>query len=142
MDIVKMLNEIQFLKMESKYTEDKIRELKERKTSIKSSCNSNITPGSHVTKPKSDNCIDLMISVKELEKTLEKSLDKMYRLQNEVNDKLTVLDPKERIIIKLHYFEGETIEYICGVINYSFRHTRRLHKEALEKLKKMAKNVL
>lgn len=138
MDIIRTLKEIQFMKLESKYTEEKIRELKERKTSIKSSSDSNIAPGSRVANANNDNCIDLMISVKELEKTLEKNLDRMYRLENEVDNKLEELEPKERIIVKLHYFEGETIEYICGIINYSFRHTRRMHKEALEKLKKMA----
>lgn len=138
MDIIKILKEIQFLKLEAKYTEEKIQELKERRTSIKSTSDSSIAPGSHVSNPNNDNCFNMINSINDLGKTLEKDLERMYKLENEITDKLTVLEPKKRLIIKLHYFEGEAIEYICGVVGYSFRHTRRLHKEALEELKKLA----
>lgn len=140
MDIIKTLNEIQYLKMESKYTEDKIRELKERRTSIKSTSDLGVTPGSHVSNPNNDNCLNMMTSIKDLEVALEKDLSMMYSLEKEVTKVMEQLEPKKRIIIKLHYFEGEAIEYICGVIGYSFRHTARMHKEALDELKKLAWN--
>ncbi|PHV69768.1 hypothetical protein CS063_13700 [Sporanaerobium hydrogeniformans] len=137
MDIIKTLKDIKYIKMEADYTKDKLEEIRERRKSIKSSSNSNIAPGSHVSTPNSS-MIDSIVSIEELEKMLDAKLSHMYKLENEVVEKLEVLEPKERVVIKLHYFEGETLEHICGVIKYSWRHTMRIYKGAMEKLKKMA----
>lgn len=145
MDVIKTLKDIQFLRMEAEYTKNKISELKEKKTSIKSSSSNQVQPGSHVSNPNNDSRTDMMISIELLEEQLEKKLAKVYRLEQQVNDSIDELEPKERIVIKLHYFEGESLERICSVINYSFRHTKRIHREALKKLKTcppMSQNVL
>lgn len=138
MDIIRTLKEIQYLKLEIKYTEEKLNELDDRKTSIKSTNDIGISPGSHTSNPNSDRFLDAMIAIDKYKETLKNDLNRAYELEREVTDKITALDPKKRIIIKLHYFEGEPIEYICGIIGYSFRHTRRMHMEALEELKKLA----
>lgn len=138
MDIIKTLNEIQYLKLEAKYTESKIEELKARRSSIKSTSDVGVQPGSHVLTANNDSLINMISNIEELEKSLEADLSKMYQLEKVVTEKIAVLDPKKRIIVKLHYFEGETLEYICGEIGYSFRHTSRMFKEALNELEKLA----
>ena len=137
MNVIKTLKEIQYLKLDVKYSEDKLREMVGRRTSIKSSCDASISPGSHVTNT-NNNMADSMISIESLQAEIIEKNNRIKELQREIDDKLVDLEPKERIIIKLHYMEGETLEYICGVIKYSWRHTIRLHKKALEKLKKVS----
>ena len=133
-DTIKDLKDIQYLRMDIDYYKDKLKELEEGKSGIKSSSNSDITPGSHVTNPNNSSA-DVLIRIDELKEYIHKKEIELKETISRVNNKLDVLEPKEKIVIELHYINGETIEYICGVVNYSYRHTNRLHKSALRKLK-------
>lgn len=133
MDVLKTLKEIQYLRLDLKYIEDKLTELRNRMISVTSSGNADITPGSHVSS--SYNKLDNnLVSIEELQKKICVTRKKIVELEEQVEVKLDILEPKERLIIKLYYFEGETIEYICGVVNYSYRHTKRIYRLALGKL--------
>lgn len=134
MDIIKTLKEIKYIHMELEYTKKRLEDLRSNKVSIKSSSDVGTQAGSHVSNP-NKNPMDLVCNITDLEQVLEEKLSRLYSLEKEVEKELDILDPKERMIIKLHYFEGETLEYICGVINYSYRHTKRMFNEAIGKLK-------
>ena len=132
-DVLKTLKDIQYLRLDLKYIEDKLTELRNKMTSITSAGNSDITPGSHVFN--SNNKLDNnLVSIEELQKKICTTRKRIIELEEQVEIKLEVLEPKERLVIKLYYFEGETIEYICGVVNYSYRHTKRIYRLALGKL--------
>lgn len=137
MDVLKTLKDIRYINMEIEYTNKKIEELRNRKASIKSTSDIGTQSGSHVSNP-NKNPMDLICSIADLEQTLEEKLIKLYRLKKDTEDQLDVLEPKARMIIKLHYFEGVPIEGICGIINYSYRHTKRMFNEAVNTLKQIS----
>lgn len=137
MNIIKTLKEIKYIHMELEYTRKRLEALRSNKSSIKSSSDVGTQSGSHVSNP-NKNPMDLVCNITDLEKVLEDKLNRIYSLEKEVEEELDILEPKERMIIKLHYFEGETLEYICGVINYSYRHTKRMFNDAISKLKEVS----
>lgn len=57
----------------------------------------------------------------------------------EIEAAISPLSPKERTIIRLHYFEGLTWEQVAVEINYTWRHVHRLHGNAISKLQEMEK---
>ena len=138
MDIIKTLKEIQYIKLEIKYLEGKLIEKKSSMTGVKSATNTEIAAGSHVSNP-SNQMTEQIIAIEELEDRISVKMAKVKELENQVDEQIACLDPKERTVVKLYYCEGETLEYICGVVNYSFRHTKRIHREALKKLKDVPK---
>ena len=52
----------------------------------------------------------------------------------EIERAIEPLEPTERTIIRLHYFDGYTWEQVAVATNYTWRHVHRLHGKALEKL--------
>ena len=52
----------------------------------------------------------------------------------EIEAAIDPLEPTERTIIRLHYFQGLTWEQVAVEMNYTWRHVHRLHGKALEKL--------
>ena len=136
-DTIKDLKVIQYLRMDIDYYKDKLKELEEGRVGIKSSGNSDITPGSHVTNHNNSNA-DVLIRIEEIKEYIHKKEVELKETVSRVKNRLDVLEPKEKIVIELHYINGETIEYICGVVNYSYRHTNRIHKSALRKLKNLS----
>lgn len=52
----------------------------------------------------------------------------------EIEAAIEPLEPTERTIIRLHYFQGLTWEQVAVEMNYTWRHVHRLHGKALEKL--------
>lgn len=136
-DIVKKLKELQVLRMNINYLVDKYKELKSKSTGIKSPDYSQIPAGSHVSNI--DNMMDInLIQQEEITNKIRDTRNKIDEIEQEVSEYIERLEPKEQVLIRLHYIEGETLEYICGVIQYSFRHTFRIHKKALEKLSEMS----
>lgn len=133
MDVIKTLKDIQYMKMDIKYIEEKLHEKRINISSVKS----DMSPGSNV----SNTCKQItesLVTIEEIENELIEKRNKVLELEKQVEEKIKTLEPKERIILKLYYCEGETLEYICGVVNYSFRHVSRMHRKALSKLEKMS----
>ena len=54
-----------------------------------------------------------------------------------IEDISKVPDPVHRRILSLHYLEGRSWEWIAVEIGYSYRHTTRLHGEALQAMDKI-----
>lgn len=135
-DVVKKIKDIKFHRMNIEYLSEKQRELEARSTSIKSPNYSQVAAGSHVSNV--ENMMDInLIQQEEITNKLKDSLEKMERLEKEVEYYIEQLEPNEQVIIRLHYIQGETLERICGVINYCYRQTRRIHNSALTKLSQM-----
>lgn len=52
----------------------------------------------------------------------------------EIEDAIEVLEPRERILIRLHYAQGLTWEEVCVAMSYSWRQVHRIHAKALAAL--------
>ena len=136
MSIIKELEETQYVKLKINHLRHKLAEKMELKTSIKSAMSTEIAVGSHVAK--FDRGIDsILASIEEIEQEINRNIVIEEQLMNHIEDKIQDLPPKERMLIKLHYCHGETLEYISEVIGCTPRHIVRKHKEVLNKLSVM-----
>ena len=119
--IKRELNQIQF----------KLKELEERKTSIKSMVISDM----NVQTSHNNNSIeDLLIKIEECIEEYNKKEIELYNKQLEIEKCINSLEPTERIIARSRYIEGKTFEQISVDLNYSWRHTIRIHGKILQKI--------
>ena len=64
-----------------------------------------------------------------------KAINASIRLRNEIEEKISKIDNEIlKEILYEKYIFGKTLEDISLILNYSKRHTERLHKKALEQL--------
>lgn len=70
----------------------------------------------------------------ELQRRYKDRVEELTELMAEIEQAIEVLDPLERSMIRLHYFQGFTWEQIALELNYTRRHVTRMHGRALEKL--------
>lgn len=57
--------------------------------------------------------------------------DALQRIETAIES----LQPRERTLIRLYYIEGLTWEEVAVKLNYTWRHTHRIHSNALNQLK-------
>lgn len=120
-DIKKELNQIQF----------KLKELEERKTSIKSMVISDM----NVQTSHTNNSIeDLLIKIEECMEMYNKKEVALYNKQLEIENCINSLEPLERIIMRLRYIDGYTWEEICTKVNYRWNGIHKIHRKILSKI--------
>ena len=125
------LKEYTSIKKELKQIQFKLKELEERKTSIKSM----IVSDMNVQTSHNNNSIeDLLIKIEECIEEYNKKEIKLYNKQLEIENCINSLEPTERIIARSRYIEGKTFEQIAVDLNYSWRHTIRIHGKILQKI--------
>ena len=125
------LKEYTSIKKELKQIQFKLKELEERKTSIKSMIISDM----NVQTSHNNNSIeDLLIKIEECIEEYNKKEIKLYNKQLEIENCINSLEPTERIIARSRYIEGKTFEQIAVDLNYSWRHTLRIHGKILQKI--------
>ena len=125
------LKEYTSIKKELKQIQFKLKELEERKTSIKSMIISDM----NVQTSHNNNSIeDLLIKIEECIEEYNKKEIKLYNKQLEIENCINSLEPTERIIARSRYIEGKTFEQIAVDLNYSWRHTIRIPGKILQKI--------
>jgi len=67
---------------------------------------------------------------------VEKQLDARLAL-NEILDYMKQLPPRYQLVLKLHYFDGESVEKVAEVIQLPVKRTHTVLHRAREKLKKV-----
>ena len=77
---------------------------------------------------------DLLIKIEECIEEYNKKEIKLYNKQLEIENCINSLEPTERIIARSRYIEGKTFEQIAVDLNYSWRHTIRIHGKILQKI--------
>lgn len=71
----------------------------------------------------------------ELRRQYEAKVAELTARLEEIEQAITVLEPRERAIIRLHYFQGYTWEQVAVEMCYTWRHVHRIHGKALERLR-------
>ncbi|MDB2049606.1 sigma factor-like helix-turn-helix DNA-binding protein [Clostridium perfringens] len=104
--------------------------LLEHKTSIKSQIISDMPSGSSGFKTADD----LMIKINDIIIKLSKKLVILGELILNIETTIENLEPLERKLIRYRYINDLTFYQIAMKLNYSERHTKRLHKEILNKI--------
>ena len=119
------------IKKELEQIQFKLKELEERKTSIKSMVISDM----NVQTSHNNNSIeDLLIKIEECIEEYSKKEIELYNKQLEIEKCINNLDPIERIVARSRYIEDKTFEQIAVDLNYSWRHTIRIHGKILQKI--------
>lgn len=76
-----------------------------------------------------------MDKVDELERKITQAIDELADIRKEIEDVLGQLeDEKLRRLMEYRYIDGLTWEQVAEKMHYSWRHTCRLHGEALAKI--------
>lgn len=70
----------------------------------------------------------------ELQKLYTEKVDELTARMLEIEAAIEPLEPTERTLIRLHYFQDLTWEEVAVEMGYCWRHVHRLHGRALEKL--------
>ena len=60
------------------------------------------------------------------------------RKLEEIEEAIKPLEPTERTLVRLHYFQGMTWEDCADKMGYSWRHVHRIHGRLLAKLQEEA----
>lgn len=119
------------IKKELEQIQFKLKELEERKTSIKSMVISDM----NVQTSHNNNSIeDLIIKIEECIEEYSKKEIELYNKQLEIEKCINDLDPIERIVMRMRYMEGKKWEEIAYKIHYEWRQTHYIHKKALKKI--------
>ncbi|UWG96796.1 hypothetical protein LPY66_18245 [Dehalobacter sp. DCM] len=79
---------------------------------------------------------DILAAIADLKTELQEQLEEAYRLQAAIEKAIKTLPEREKYLIRARYIEGKTIEQICVEMNYTWRHTNRIHSKALVMLSK------
>lgn len=125
------LKEYASIKKELKQIQFKLKELEERKTSIKSMIISDM----NVQTSHNNNSIeDLLIKIEECIEEYNKKEIKLYNKQLEIENCINNLEPIERVVMRMRYIDGCKWEEIAYKINYEWRNTHYIHKKALKKI--------
>lgn len=84
-----------------------------------------------------ENCVnEKLIDTKS--KLLEMLTAKLVELDTEciaVEKAIKKLEPRERLLVRLHYFDGLTWDQVVIKMSYSWSQVHRIHGKALRKLK-------
>ena len=125
------LKEYTSIKKELKQIQFKLKELEERKTSIKSMIISDM----NVQTSHNNNSIEnLLIKIEECIEEYNKKEIKLYNKQLEIENCINGLEPTERIIMRLRYIEGYKWEKVCVETNYSWEGIHKIHRKILKKI--------
>lgn len=88
-------------------------------------------PGSHGECDKIGNIVAKAASLKE---SYLVKMDKLLDMQAEIEAAISVLDEKERRLIRLYYFSGLTWEEVACQMDYSWNGIHKIHRKCLKKL--------
>lgn len=77
---------------------------------------------------------NLALKHMELLSRYQETVKQLTEQMAEIEQAIEPLNPSERTIIRLHYFQGLTWEEVAVEMSYSWRHVHRLHGKALERL--------
>lgn len=70
----------------------------------------------------------------ELQTLYAEKVEELSARMIEIEAAIEPLEPTERTLIRLHYFQGLSWEQVAVEMGYCWRHVHRLHGKALEKL--------
>ncbi len=116
-----------------KYIEEKQNDAEELKTRIE-----NITgritgmpnaKGDNLDKAPFEESLD---RIKEIEKDCDKKLEELLIKKFIVENKIEQLEQPQKSILYLKYIRGINLYKVSEELNYSYKHIKRLHQEAIE----------
>ena len=117
-----------------KYIEEKQNDAEELRTRIEK-ITSNITgmPNAKGDNPDKAPFEESLDRIQEIEKDCNKKLQELLLKKYLVENKIEQLDQPYKSILYLKYIRGINLFKVSEELNYSYRHIKTLHQEAVEK---------
>lgn len=111
-----------------------ITQLREMATSITSTLKDDVVQSGSGGKSRVAEAVDKIV---DLECEINADIDKLVELKREIMSVIDQLDSLHRDVLYKRYFQYKTWEQISVEMNYSYRHTTRMHGQALLELKRV-----
>jgi len=88
---------------------------------------------SDVVRTSPENKLERIVTkIADMENAVDARVDKLQDIKRQVEAAIAAVpDPKQRAILERRYINGERWEKISVDMNYTYRHTMRLHARAL-----------
>lgn len=119
------------VELEVKQLAERIEELEERKTSIKSQIITDMPVGNG----ESMDILTLITKIEDSQIELVKKQSKLVDIMESIEHAIDKLeDSTDRLILRSRYLQGKKWEEICVELNYSWRQIHRLHSNILKKI--------
>lgn len=81
-----------------------------------------------------DRIADTIAKIVDIEAIIHYKIRQLIELRGEIEATIDGLPSDQRVLMRLRYIEGCSFEAIAVNLNYSWRHTHRLHGNALQKI--------
>ncbi len=127
------LKEYLGIKEELKQITYKLKELEERKTSIKSKIITDM-PINFNGYMNNNSIDDLLIKIEECIEEYRKKEILLYNKQLEIEKAINILKANERVIMRMRYIEGYKWDEISIITNYSEENIYKIHRNSLKKI--------
>ena len=116
---------------------EQLESLREIEQSIRSQQLSDMPKGSN----RHQDLSDLMVKLEDLQAQIADAITESCKIKLEIEEALWKLeDPEEARVLRFRYIYFMTWEEVSGIMGYGVRQSRRIHDEAIKKLK-MSHNV-
>ena len=112
----------------------KIEQMKRELTELRAASGIPVQPDGErvLSSPAQGGCADIAVRVVQLEHEIEHRLVEFYELRSRIVEMIHSIGSYQYIdILYRRYVQGESFEEIAVAIGYTWRHTLRLHGEAL-----------
>ncbi len=91
----------------------------------------------------SNNQEDLIVKIIDYKNLVNQYIDELVDLKKDILERISKMENQDyKTILMLRYINLMSFEEIAVEINYTYRHTTRLHGRALAEFEKMSYNVL
>ena len=119
------------IKVEIKQLKERIKELEEIKTSIKSQVITDMPTGNG----EGTDILSLIVMIEDAETELIQKEKQLIATMNKIEHTIdNVENSLDRCILRARYIECKAWEQICVELNYSWRQIHRLHSNILKKI--------
>ena len=115
---------------ELKQVDEKLAQVQSRMASPKAGISSGTGSGSGSGDP----MLDMVATKIRLEGSYQRLQARLLAEQERIEEMISRLGPKERMLMRYYYIEGYTWEQVCDAMNYSWRQVHRIHAGALRRL--------
>lgn len=90
------------------------------------------------TTPDPDKWTELLHQKMQVQKKINKELEKAYKEMQAIEDAINGLDEREKRLMRLRYIKGLEWEEICVEMHYAWRQIHYIHSDILKKLRRNA----
>lgn len=114
----------------------KLSEVMEAERELKATVISDMPHSTDISNPTAQKAEKIIDHLAKQTAKIETNLERYFREKNRIDDLISLLGPRERVIIELRYFNKYEWWQVAHSVNYCKRQCYRYEKDAFEKMLK------